>query len=71
MFSDDSKRVAEAIADRVSAGTPCWPELVSVRFVQFPWGGCVDRCIRSPGRGIRLIGYGFALLKPFPESVDG
>jgi len=42
-----------------------------IRFVQFPWGGCFDRCIRNPGRGIRLIGYGCALLKQFPESVDG
>ena len=30
MLTDDSKRVAEAIADRVSAGAPCWPELVNV-----------------------------------------
>ena len=30
MYSDDSKRVAEAIADRVSAGTPCWPESVKM-----------------------------------------
>jgi len=30
MVSDDSKRVAEAIADKVSAGTPCWPESVKM-----------------------------------------